>query len=156
MSVVSALRVMFLDMPHSPANIIILRVLYLVVRIFRNILTYRVCGPAFPLHLRARKLSPFSFVELGLFCSEVALQQYRTTECTSCWILRIKCSGLVVCVRVCVCFFFCAASFCLSTLSSAYLWNYAVQMLYYITTPGWMQVDCGLWAVGSQQDQKLR
>ena len=107
MSVVSALRVMFLDMPHSPANIIILRVLYLVVvRIFRNILTYRVCGPAFPLHLRARKLSPFSFVELGLFCSEVALQQYRTTECTSCWILRIKCSGLVLCVCVCVCVFF--------------------------------------------------
>ena len=71
---------------HSCAKI--LRT-YRVVRILRNISTYRVCGPAFPLHLRARKLSPFvalrTFGIVSFTCCTLYSSAVSTPVCTSCW-----------------------------------------------------------------------
>ena len=50
-----------------------------VVRVLRNILTYRVCDPAFPLHLRAWKLSSLPLVYFGIVlfrCCTTAVQCY--------------------------------------------------------------------------------
>ena len=65
-----------------------------VVHIFQNILNLPCLWSCISITCTSSETVTIVFVYLGLFYLDVALlQHYGTTLCTSCWILRPKCSS---------------------------------------------------------------